>query len=264
MRPGYILTLFGWILVTALVRADDSSIYGKSDTGEAALMGIFYDLKQTQTHVPAEASKYPQVIDEFLTKNWDESVLNRYYRASRPIYTTQIFIPQINADQGPKAFGVEKLVVPNWYLVHYKGQVEVPETGTYRFVGYGDNVMCVGVNEKTVLVANRADVILPTFKWTSTGTGERAYPDADAINGTWLPLKKDDIIDLDVLIGESSGGLSAFYLMIEKQGEHYALDEKGHPILPIFQVAPYDTPVSPPQSWEPKFAKSGVVWKCLQ
>ena len=78
-------------------------------------------------------------------------------------------------------------------------------------------------------------------------------------------LKAGQIIDLDVLIGESSGGVSAFFLLIEKQGEHYEMDATGHPILPIFQVAPYDTPPdAPPASYQPKFSRHPLIWKCLQ
>ena len=169
----------------AVCRGDEAAIYGKQAPGESALIGMLYDLKQTPQHVGV-STQYASVIDEFLTKHWDEAVLNRFYRAARPIYATQIFIPLINAAQGPKAFGVEKLVQPNFYLVNYKGQVQVPATGRYRFVGYGDNVMDVAVDQKTVLVANRNDVVLPTFQWSSTGNGGPGYPDAWLINGTWL------------------------------------------------------------------------------
>jgi hypothetical protein len=243
--------------------ADDASAYGVQKSGEAALMGMFYDLKQTQQHTPL-AINYAKTIDDFLNQNWDESVLNHYYRATRLLYTTQIFIPSIDAEKGTEAFGVTKFVQPDWYLIHYKGQVVVPKDGTYRFAGYGDNVLIIGVNEKTVLVADRADIVLPTFKWTASGEGCRAYPDAHIIDGDWLNLKADQIVDLDILIGESSGGKSAFFLMIEKKGEHYEIDQEGRPILPIFQVAPYNTPEVPAGRSAPRFSKEGVIWKCLQ
>jgi hypothetical protein len=251
------------LLVPALGRGDEAAEYGQSTKGESALMGMFYDLKQNQQHVAVPIT-YEQTIDQFLNQDWDESVLNHYYRATKLIYTTQIFIPSIDASKGTEAFGVEKLVQPNWYLIHYKGQVVVPQDGTYRFVGYGDNVMIVGVDAKTVLVGDRADIILPTFKWTSTGEGSQAYPDANLVDGTWLDLTAGQVIDLDVLIGESSGGESAFFLMIEKKGEHYADDGKGHPILPIFQVAPYDTPAPKYLQNAPLFSKKFVIWKSLQ
>jgi hypothetical protein len=258
-----LLILAGFLFAVIGGNADDASEYGKSTKGESALMGMFYDLKQTQQHVPTPIN-YQKTIDDFLNQDWDESVLNHYYRATQLIYTSQIFIPSIDASKGTEAFGVNKLVAPNWYLIHYKGQVAVPETGTYRFVGYGDNVLIVGVDEKTVLVGDRADIVLPTFKWTSTGEGSQAYPDAKLVDGDWLNFTAGQVFDLDVLIGESSGGSSAFFLMIEKKGEHYPDAGKGHPILPIFQVAPYDTPAVKPGQFGPQFSKGSVVWKCVQ
>jgi hypothetical protein len=52
--------------------------------------------------------------------------------------------------------------------------------------------------------------------------------------------------------------------MIEKQGESYPSDGQGHAILPIFQVAPYQTPVSSDPNREPKFAVGYPIWKCYQ
>ena len=213
--------LLGLLALTIPCHADDSSAYGTytEKEGQSALMGIFYDLKQTPDHVrsPFGVDQYAKIIDEFVQHNWDESVLNRYYRASTPLFTTQIFIPTIDAADGPKAFGVEKMVEPNFYVIHYKGQVAAPETGTYRFAGYGDNVLIVGVDGKTVLIGNRFDVVLPTFKWTSTGEGSRTYPDAKSLfrepGSTPRPGR---FLDLDVLIGESSGGQSAFFLSDRK------------------------------------------------
>jgi hypothetical protein len=268
IKKTFYIILLGLLALAVPCPADDSSAYGThtENSGQSALMGIFYDLKQTQERVRSSlgVDQYAKIIDEFLQHNWDESVLNRYYRASTPLFTTQIFIPTIDAADGPKAFGVDKLVEPNFYVIHYKGQVVAPESGTYRFAGYGDNVLVVGVDEKTVLIGNRFDVVLPTFKWTSTGEGTRTYPDANLVDGSWFSVQAGQIIDLDVLIGESSGGQSAFFLLIEKQNGNYDRDGQGHPILPIFQVAPYDTPPAGPGRSAPLFTKKAEIWKCLQ
>ena len=94
-------------------------------------------------------------------------MLNRYYRFSKPLYTTQIFIPDMNANEGPKAFGAEKLVKPSRWVIHYKGQVSAPEPGTYRFWGIADDVMAAAVNGKTVLVGQRRDMKMPKTAWRS-------------------------------------------------------------------------------------------------
>src|SRR5271167_3791405 len=134
-----------------------SSAFGKSTQSEAALIGVLYDLKQTQDHKPTnvDPETYSAVIDEFLSKGWDESVLNRYYRVSKPLYTTQIFIPNMNADKAPEAFGAERTVKPSRWVIHYKAQVSPPSGGTYRFWGIADDIMAAAVNGKTVLVGAR-------------------------------------------------------------------------------------------------------------
>ena len=54
-------------------------------------------------------------------EDWRESMLNDYFKAPKPLYATQIMIPNMPADEGPKAFAMEKEVQPSRWLVHYKG-----------------------------------------------------------------------------------------------------------------------------------------------
>ncbi len=145
----------------------DASVFGQSTQSEAAFMGMLYDLKQTQDHKPTnvDPETYSAVIDEFLSKGWDETVLNRYYRVSKPLYTTQIFIPNMNADKAPEAFGAQATVKPSRWVIHYKGQVAAPETGTYRFWGIADDVMAAAVNGKSVIVGARRDMHMPMTNW---------------------------------------------------------------------------------------------------
>jgi hypothetical protein len=49
--------------------------------------------------------------------------------------------------------------------------------------------------------------------------------------------------------------------MVQKQGEAYPQDENGNPTLPIFQVAPYDTPQ---RGNAPKFSTGFPNWKSYQ
>lgn len=248
--------------------AQSAPVFGTAGAGEAAMVGILYDLKQTQDLRPTSMDRktYTAVIDEFLAKNWDEGVLNRYYRASRPLYTTQIFIPMMGADAAPKAFGVQKIVKPRLWVVHYKAQVAPPSDGAWRFWGYGDDACCVAVNGKTVLTANRFDTPLTgkTFKADKS-------PGIPAGNGTlrpgdWIELKAGRIIDLDIIIGECPGGIFGAFLMIEKRGENYA--KAGSfpvlPVLPVFQLAPYDTPAPKSPKDAPPFAANGPIWKAFQ
>jgi hypothetical protein len=225
-----------------------------------------YDLKQNPKHQPSgeDNDTYTNVVDEFLTKHWDEAVLNRYYRVSRPLYTTQVFVPDMAADEAPKAFGAEKMVRPSLWIIHYKGQVSAPSPGIYRFWGCADDALAVAVNGKTELVGCRPDMIMPRNGWKQTDPDGAQASDDPLHPGDWFTVGAKDIIDLDVIIGERPGGLFNAFLMIEKQGETYQSDGLGHSIYPIFQVAPYDTPVIDDVGVEPKFAKGYPPWKSYQ
>ena len=266
MRGSSLRPLAGCLLLGVAgvlpCHGDAESVFGASKQSEAALTGMLYDLKQTQDHhrTNVDPETYSAVIDEFLSRGWDENVLNRYYRVSKPLYTTQIFVPNMNADQAPKAFGAEKTVKPSRWVIHYKGQVSPPETGTYRFWGIADDVMAAAVNGKTVLVGNRLDTRLPRTNWRASERDGAHAGDGSLRPGDWMSLKQGEIIDLDVIIGERPGGLFNAFLMIEKQGGNYDTDRRGHLILPIFQVAPYNTPTPP----DAQFATGFPVWKSYQ
>jgi hypothetical protein len=254
------------VLIAGPSRGDNPSVFGQETPSEAALVGVLYDLKQTQDHQPTnvDPNMYSKVVEEFLTKDWDEGVLNRYYRVSKPLYTTQIFIPNMNANAAPKAFGAEQMVKPSRWIVHYKGQVSPPSAGTYRFWGCADDALAVAVNGKTELVGCRRDMKMPAVQWQSTEKPGAQAADDPLIAGDWFDVKEGDIIDLDVIIGERPGGYFNAFLMIQKKGETYETDAKGNPILPIFQVAAYDTPVIDNVNAEPKFAKGSPPWKSYQ
>jgi len=247
----------------------DNAFFGKETTTQAALMGILYDLKQTQQHAPTgvDVTSYGTVLDEFLSKGFDESVLNQYYRTSKPLYTTQIYIPVMSASEAPKAFNVEKIVKPSRWVIHYKAQVLPPEDGTYRFLGYADDVIVVAVNGQIVLNGSRPSFtgLLKKMNWRPS---ER-LPDYPAGNlrlvaGDWVPLTVNQPVDLDILIGEHPGGQFCAFLLYEKQGANYPSTPgaKSHPILPLFQVAPYDGVL--PDRDGTVTSINQEFWKCLQ
>jgi hypothetical protein len=149
-------------------------------------------------------------------------------------------------------------------VVYYKGQVSPPEDGNYRFVAYADDVIVVAVNGKTVLVGGRPDATKNLKMWTSPEQGAKI----GAANGTlhygdWISLKKDEPVDLDVLVGERPGGSFCAFLLYEKQGAEYPKTESGATKFPLFQLAPHKTSVGNPKD-EPPFSEASTVWKGYQ
>jgi len=245
----------------ALLRADD--VFGSKDS-QVGLIGILYDFKQTQKREPThvQAGDYERIVNEFLDKDWSESVLNRYFRATRPLFTTQIYIPLMSAGEAPKAFEMEKVIKPSQWVIFYKGQVSPPEDGTYRFIGYADDLLAVAVNGKTACIGAR----MKLNAWKPTKTENS--PNVPAANGNltygdWIPMKKDEPLDLDVLIGERPGGQFGAFLLYQKQGASYPNDAAGLPMYPIFQLAPHDTAAVPIKRGPP-FSLANEVWKYYQ
>lgn len=240
---------------------DGDVLFGREKAGEAALMGIMYDLKQTQRREPTTINErdYATVVSNFVARGFDESVVNQYYRVSKPRYATQIFVPLIGAGAAPKAFGAEDTVKQSRWLIHYKGQVVPPGDGRYRFWGYADDVLVVAANGKLVLNGSRFS--FPGALWKSSVKGGLPAGNRNLVAGDWMHLKASEPVDLDIVIGEKPGGEFCAFLLVEKEGQTYEM-RNGYPIVPIFQVAPYQTPAS--QEGSAHFATGYPIWNCLQ
>jgi hypothetical protein len=215
--------------------------FGSTEAGDSNLIGMLYDLKQDQRNQPVK-SDFRKVVAEFINSDWDESILNPYFRVTRPLYLNQLFIGLSDASAAPKEFGVEKIVEPKQWLVHYKGQVRAPESGTFRFIGLADDILAVARNGKTVLFTNHPGVRV-TVDWSPKEVS--TIPGMFGKNltlGDWWTVEKGEVMDVDILIGEFPGGFFGAWLFLEKQGEVHPPATSGRVAtvaLPVFQVAPY-------------------------
>jgi hypothetical protein len=234
--------------------------------GGGALTGHFYDLKQLKDGKPSklEEKDYPIELKKFVNSGWNPANLERFFVGPNPLYTTQIFIPSLDANQGPLAFGLGGRVQPKMWVVHYQGNVVPTESGTFHFVGVGDDVLVVRFNGRVVLDAGFCSLTdrQPSTYYASVGLK------LDPKNmGFYKGLGKGDPVQvtggqsypIDILIGEWPGGQFKVFLMLEKDGVEYEKDAKGNPILPIFKLA--DSTVAHPSTEAPVFAKVGPVWK---
>ncbi|MEK7953577.1 hypothetical protein [Luteolibacter soli] len=261
--------IVGALLTTGPARAQEEteSAFGSSKKTEGSMLGIFYDLKQNQKRQPLPAGvNHLETLAAFLDSGWDENVLSRYFRATKPLYATEVLIPTMSAWGAPQAFGLEGIVQPSQWFVIYKAQVSPPEDGTYRFVGIADDVLAVGVNDKTELVS-LFGAHKNYSKWKEPAPNDAIPCWAGKMKrGDWFTCKKGEIIDLDILIGEIPGSLFGAWLLIEKQGESYQTftDPKSgqrFPILPVFQVKAKKVPVSTGDKAIP-FTVNATPWIC--
>lgn len=247
-----LVTLTGWT---------QENYFGVREASGASLIGMLYDFKQTQTRekTPVDPRKYAHIVDTFLSMNWDDAVLKSYYKVTRPLYLTEIYIPMMSADAAPKAFDVEKIVAPRMWLVHYKGQIAAPASGRYRFVGYADDWIAVAINQKTVLVSNRDDTKLPQTNWKSSEKDGMQIGNGRLRYGDWFEFTEGAVLDLDVAMGERPGGNFCAFLMIQKEGDVYTKNQQGDPVLPLFQLAAKSS--IPPKNGA--FVLSPKPWKAV-
>ena len=252
-------------------------LFGMKRAAGGSLAGTFYDLKQDrngkptnmaivdqQWDSPAEApanNSYYEVLADYCKNGWSDGRLQKYFKSPAPLYATQIFIPSIPADDGPKEFGLADKVQPRRWIVHYKAKVTPPESGRFRFVGFGDDVLVVKFNGRNVLDAGYLN---PTHKAPDEWyVFDGLQPDINTPYrgcgiGDFFEVTGGNSYNIDVLIGECPGGRGKAWLLLEKEGGTYDKDSKGNPILPIFKVAPGE-PTS--QSGEaPVYAKQPPAW----
>ena len=222
------------------------TLFGFRGAGQG-LIGTFYDLKQTREHKPTDMAgspneavngdsppnmRYKQIVGRFVN-SWNPSVLEHYFRAPGQMSITQIFIPTIDADAAPKAFGVDKECQPRRWIVHYTGEIVALRSGKFRFIGYGDDMLiirCKGHNvldgsiDKVAAHANENPRIASSGKFALAA-------------GHWIDAQKDEAMKIDILIGECPGGEFNNFLFVEQEGVQ-------HPpgTYPVFQLRTGDVP----------------------
>ena len=236
--------------------------FGTKEKAPNALVGTFYDLKQDRRRKPTGLSPddFHRVFREFVNEGWRESILSKYFRAPNRLYATQILIPNMSADEGPKAFDMQKEVEPSRWLVHYRGSVSPPTDGTFRFVGAGDDVMIVRFNGKVVL--DRC-WYQDDAKWTANRNYDYGYtkiPNGFA-RGEAITVRAGEWYEIEILVGEQPGGLVFFSLLMEEEGVEYQRDERGNPILPVFRLADLPPMELAPGQTLPPFQAKGPVWR---
>ncbi len=231
------------------------ALFGLRQSNGSALVGTFYDFKQTPDGQPTSMKiaaegmlSEPErpaneedkaLVGRFANGGFNEEMLSKYFKGPSPLFTTQVFIPVIPSELGPSEFNLGDRVKGRRWVVIYRGKVTPPESGTYHFVGVADDYLIVRFRDRLVLDGS---LFHPTGKkplreFFTDGLGG-AMRNAE---GDRIDVNAGDPYDIEILIGEQPGGETCAFLMLEKEGANYAKDSKGNPVLPIFKMAPSNT-----------------------
>lgn len=211
---------------------------GSGSAGGSALVGTFYDLKQTKSGAPsgivsggAGEPRILEVLNGFL-KNWSESSLAKYYKSPNKLYASNFYLPICLAKYGPIAYGVADKVKEGGWVAVYRGKVRAPKSGKFRFIGAADECIAVRFNRKMVLEAGYR---LPS-RWTKEkpGRAKVSGPDRAAY---WKEVKDGtDKIHKDYELRKVNGlntwnndatelgGMTAGQVFEVKEGEVYPIE----------------------------------------
>jgi hypothetical protein len=213
------------------------------------MMGSFYDLKQTRDrkgNVPNRGS-YTDILKKWVEGGMKDSFFSDYFKAPQQLSATQFLIPKMEADEAPKAYGVEKDVRPSQWIAVYRGKVRPPIAGDWCFVGQADDVILVAVNGKLVLDGSWERVANPTENGkVGVNYANSGHPTGGYVRSEPIHFNANEYVDLMVAIGERPGG--KFWAVL---GAEQARHENGNggKDVPLFKVAnvkvPHLEPVFP-------------------
>ncbi len=229
---------------------------GFGSAGGSGLKGHLYDFKQNRDREPntkylnggrrstTPLSRFVKNVGEIHKAKFSESSLKPYFKSPQELTLTHLAIATRPASDGPRYFEAAQDVQPKGWIAHYSGKVVVPESGSYRFSGMADDYLSLFIDDKPALHAcwpevqtglvGRWNAHRDSGKWLSPIGGQ------NLVFGRWISLRKGQILDLDLGIGERPGGKLAFLLMVEKKGVTYEIEPgTKRPILPIFTTAPF-------------------------
>ncbi len=297
--------------MTAMPLAGMTAFGFKGVGAQSGLKGTLYDFKQFANKQPTEikytggwtkqdsenAQIFNNIVENFLSKGWDENVLQQYFHAQDQLIAYQVFIPMIAANPAMKEFGVEKEVKPGWWLIHYKGKVVAPKDGAYRFVGIGDNFLAVRFDKSNVFwylrgtnikggigdkyfsfFANNSAAPKPktmatpsgSSSSTAVGTPPATLGDEPAF-GKWFSVERGKTYEMEVIMGEFPGTDFQAVLMIEEKNPAtpYPVRTANPKLLayPVFQlkkeipIPPYKAPAPGKKELAPEVAPEPVVFQ---
>lgn len=212
--------------------------------GTGGVPGVLYDFKQDRKGKPQpyNANGYFQLVKAFADKKFSATEMKGYFQAPQQMNFTFLAVPLLAAEEGPKAFAVEKDVQPRGWLVHYTGMVTPPENGEWRFIGYFDDLLAVYINGEPVLDASRDDLVnlgesKPDMDLRQPWGG-RGVLNGKCMVGKWVNLSGH--FKIDILVGERPGGQVGGLLLVENRKEKYKKTDYDLPILPLFTVGKPD------------------------
>ncbi len=270
--------------------------FGIQEANSYGLAGTLYDLKQTDDLKPSEmtVAEMREKLKDIAKRGFKPRDFSKYYKAPTTLYQTKFLIPSMPADKAPAAFSVEQYVQPKQWFVVYRGNVQAPKSGRFRFVGAGDDVLMVRFNNRLVFdygytmaatgggggvvsqenynKDKNSDAIrnfkrlspMPvpsvTYQYSTNGRinkdigGLAVGPEFQVTAGSTYPI--------EILISEIPGGIFSTSLLIQEEGVTYQKDAASLPVLPLFRLD-HSLPDPEMKGEAPPYDPNSPLWKLV-
>ncbi len=211
------------------------SIFGFHGSG-AGLEGTFYDYKMNQGYQPVkgvDTNLFATIVRNVLPTSgtWHPEKPYPHFTSAAKLQSKYFMYPAIQDTEAGAAFQSPRSG-PGCWLAVYRGTFSSPVTGTFRFVGFGDNVMVVKLENHNVLDAS-------DHGYTGAkreALGNIRFPSKDAtplFAGEWFQLTANEPKSINIAVGDE-GGIFCSGLFIQPKEMAYAQGDQGIPKLPVF------------------------------
>jgi hypothetical protein len=269
---------------------DDSVSFGARQRAYWDVMNDKSTLGKRSDLVSPSLFAQGDVVNEFMRKDWDESILKKFYESKDPVTAFQLLIPYASSAKALQAFGVEKEVKPSHFLIHYKGYVRAPKDGEFRFRGWSVGTLLIRFDNQNVFGRARFpfyDLTPFTFKNTDNPNDKRLKAGGITTPGKWFRVDAGKKYPIEILVEANESIFGAFILIEERNPEQpykltimselYPMDPptyiyppfalmKGLPIPAVkkedltSQKMPVNWPAAARDRWRPQY----VAPECAQ
>jgi hypothetical protein len=208
------------------------SLFGAPDAS-GGLEGHFYDLKKDRLNraTGMDPGTYATFLKSFTSGAWAIPSRYKFRESDAALHAKCFFFPAIRDTEAARAFRAPDSGAGLW-IAHYKGAFTAPASGSFRLVGFGDNVLVVKIGDAIVLDAS-------DHGYTGRRrerAGEVKFPAKSGATpvffGAWITLREGEVKPIEVVVGDE-GGIFCAGLFLQKQGQPFACNESGLPRLPL-------------------------------
>lgn len=218
---------------------------------DGCLVGIICDLKRDAN---GKANGYTkngawERLKALSQQKFSTSAMNKYLVAPKKVALNKVYIPAIQATEGPKAFGLNDCGDTGW-MAFYTGDLKVDKKMRFRFVGYFDEFVVIRVGGKVVL---EAEWLPGTPQTGGDGPGKITgwvpqdkgmigkhvswQKGAKMVYGDWINAEPGKPLKIELALGETAGGACGGLLCVQVEGQQYpevSCEFGKHLQLPVF------------------------------